>query len=209
MCGMNLLASFIVAAGIIAGSIALDSARQRSSTPFEFLAAAGTVSAAAPESCVDAINRAVQKQTQNDGAYTYQLKGQITGESVELYECFGATLKQNNVQRPFKKEHYECTGRSGTATVSSKGVTAVTTAQKGVPLGKCRLKVKNEDIAPAWNPTANALEKFPTPRVPEAGSMQSWYAQQWLVNNDITDAGLMTADSSFLAALVQSMPAWV
>jgi len=102
-----------------------------------------SIDSSARLSCTDAIKRAVETQDINDGIAISEAKT----KAEVLDTCFGAVRKDTAQLNPaagktkYIASDYECTGRAGTLTIAATNVTAETTAQKGVDMGKCELEI--------------------------------------------------------------------
>lgn len=97
-------------------------------------ASSGEVKSSAPQSCTEAISRALGKD--RDPAATTVDKGQ----SGKLDACFGAVIKKG--KKPSQNQaDYDCVGRSGKVTLASGSVTSNTNPNSSVPKGKCSVQV--------------------------------------------------------------------
>ncbi|MCE9541819.1 hypothetical protein K8R03_04680 [Candidatus Kaiserbacteria bacterium] len=133
------LLAVIVLAGVISG-LAMKTPAPHTSQLAEAAISLET-NKSSPDSCTTAIQRAVTAQGENDGTVT---SVDDKSKFQKLDSCFGAVLKPGS-KSPYKTSDYKCVGREGTVTITSKSATAVTTAQDGVPIGKCQITSVNGD----------------------------------------------------------------
>ena len=126
------LLAVIVVAGVLTG-LAMESPPD----PRSQLAEAGGglgVDKSSPTSCTAAIQKAYDRQGDNDGVATSVAQK----ESEVLVSCFGAALVNKSVPVGKRKtSDYKCVGRSAKVTITSEKVTAVSEADESAPKGKC------------------------------------------------------------------------
>lgn len=188
-----LLVSALATVFIVSGSLAFGSEIFAfANAKMSQLAAVGEIKSTAPKSCEDAIKRAVQKQGENDGTYT-SIDSNPT-KQVALDKCFGAVLK-GGAQRPYKNKDYECTGRTGTAEVTSKKVTSITTASKKAPKGECKLKITGEYDGKKALPTVGKMPQSDIPPRTSKANETVWGAKSELAPTNQRIGGVFEVEN--------------
>ena len=88
-----------------------------------------------PESCNEAISRAVKSQSPSTGEGTSLFNNQT---HKGTYPCIGVVLKNPKAQRPYKSSDYKCVGQTGLIRVSKNGVEQTWRNDPSVKVGKCK-----------------------------------------------------------------------
>ena len=138
---------FIVAAGAMLGQAGVV-APERSALVAATASSDNSddITSEAPKDCSAAINKAVAKQTKNDGPATSKAPAGFDAGTLDA--CYGAARKEgaqpDQNTKKYTADDYECVGRSGYASFTSGIVTLITVAEPTLKTaGKCSVKICN------------------------------------------------------------------